>query len=268
MPVPEERHRVPDWFVERLVANDLSPSAAARIRARLEASGELHRVGELEASNAAILAEHSAADVAVEVQRRLHQRNDGAHERTSTIPRLATRAFAIASAVALVGALAMRWPAVETPGTTVPLLAAEGSSPKEMATIKGLSPHVIIYRKTTANPERLSGSTQVRAGDTLQVAYVAAGRRFGVVASVDATGSVSLHLPERPGGASPLVGQAETPLPHAFELDDSPGFERFIFVTGDRPFSTTDVVESLRPGGAPLPADLTASDVILQKTAQ
>ena len=39
----------------------------------------------------------------------------------------------------------------------------------------------------------------VRKGDTLQLGYVAAGKRFGVIASIDARGTVTLHLPETPG---------------------------------------------------------------------
>jgi len=269
MPVPEERDRVPDWFVERLVANDLPAADAARIRARLEAAGELHRVRELEESNSAILADRSAADVALEVHRRRNQRTDAARERPRTLRAFAPRALAVGSALALGTLIATRWLPIETEGTgALPSVPTEGSSPKEMATIKGLSPHVVVYRKTNASPDRLSASTVVHGGDTLQVTYVAAGRRFGVVASVDAAGSITLHLPERPGPAAPLVGQGETPLPHAFELDDSPGFERFVLVTGDRPFSTTEVVESLRPGGAPLPIDLTASDITLRKAPQ
>ena len=114
--------------------------------------------------------------------------------------------------------------------------------------------------------QRLPAGAAVRPGDELQLSYVAGGRRFGVVASVDTRGTVTLHLPETPGAAPTLAPGKETKLPHAFELDDSPGAERFVFVSGDQPFSTDVVAEALRPGGAPLPGELTLIDLTLQRT--
>ena len=101
-------------------------------------------------------------------------------------------------------------------------------------------------------------------GDTLQIRYVAAGKRFGVIASIDARGTVTLHLPETPGPAAALQRDGERTLPHAFELDDSPGFERFIFVTSDAPFATAEVASRLKSGHA-LPAALTAFELTLNK---
>lgn len=230
---------VPEWFVERLAAGDLSTEEAARLRARLEARGELHRLDAIEASNREVLAAHPPARVAAEVERR----------RPRPAWRFALPAVALATLALGIG-LRSREPIAVT--------ADDG------VRVKGLAPHVVIYRKTASNPELVTAATPVHAGDTLQVAYVAAGRRYGVVASLDARGTVTLHLPEASASAVSLA-QGETPLPHAFELDDSPGFERFVFVTADQPFSTDEVVASLRPGGPPLRGDLSSSDVILRK---
>jgi hypothetical protein len=53
-------------------------------------------------------------------------------------------------------------------------------------------------------------------------------------------------------------------LAHAYELDDSPGFERFVFVTADVPFDTQLVVGALKQG-APLPKGFTLWSVTLIK---
>jgi len=96
------------------------------------------------------------------------------------------------------------------------------------------------------------------------VRYIAAGKRYGVVASCDARGAVTLHLPETPGQAVALAKDGERALAHAYELDSSPGFERFVFVTADVPFDTELVVRSLKRGAA-LPHELASWSITLSK---
>jgi hypothetical protein len=144
-----------------------------------------------------------------------------------------------------------------------------GEEQPESIGIKGdLKPALRIYRKTGSGSgsELLSAQVNVRRGDTLQLRYVAAGKRFGAIASIDARGLVTFHLPEVEGPAVALDRDGERALPHAYELDDSPGFERFVFVTSDAPFTTTEVLQALRDGRA-LPAPLTLFEIALKKEA-
>jgi len=129
---------------------------------------------------------------------------------------------------------------------------------------KGLRPSLGLYRQKSDGVERLEPGSRLRAGDLVQVRYIAAGKAFGVVASMDARGSVTLHLPEAPGPAMALVRDGERALAHAYELDDSPGFERFVFVTADAPFDTELVVRALKQGAA-LPKGFTLWSVTLAK---
>jgi hypothetical protein len=115
-----------------------------------------------------------------------------------------------------------------------------------------------------AHSELLAAGARVRKGDTLQLGYVAAGRRFGVIASIDARGTVTLHLPETPGPAAALERDGERALAHAFELDDSPGFERFVFVAADSLFTTADVTSALAAGHA-FPTSLSTVEITLKK---
>ena len=125
---------------------------------------------------------------------------------------------------------------------------------------------LVIHRKTKAGSELVRDQDVVHGGDTLQLGYVAAGKRYGVIASVDARGTVTLHLPEAPGPAATLQRHGERSLPHSFELDDSPGFERFVFVRSDSPFSTDEVASALTSGRA-FPASLSAFTITLSKEA-
>jgi hypothetical protein len=130
---------------------------------------------------------------------------------------------------------------------------------------KGLRPQLVVYRKHGGDAERLGAGAGVKAGDLLQLAYVSAGRRFGVIASVDARGTVTPHLPALPGAATALAAHGETRLAHSYELDASPGFERFVFVTADEPFATEVVTRALQSGAAPLPPAFAIVEITLRK---
>src|SRR6185436_11923836 len=82
---------------------------------------------------------------------------------------------------------------IEVPGSTL--------SEPEVTRERGLEPHLAIYRKRGQGVERLKDGSPARGGDLLQIAYVSAGRRYGVIASVDARDEITLHLPEKAGAA-------------------------------------------------------------------
>jgi hypothetical protein len=135
---------------------------------------------------------------------------------------------------------------------------------QETVTSKGLQPSLGLYRKTATGVERLAAAAQLHPGDVVQLRYIAAGKPYGVVASCDARGTVTLHLPETPGAAVALVKDGERALAHAYELDSSPGFERFVFVTADAPFDTELVVRNLKQGVA-LPRGFAIWAITLEK---
>jgi len=119
-------------------------------------------------------------------------------------------------------------------------------------------PSLHVFRQTAKQPEMLGPKTLVKAGDVLQLRYIANGDRFGFIASVDARGAVSLHLPENGGPAAELSPSGERALPHSYELDNAPGFERFVFVSSTVPFDTRLFAEALAEG-KPLPRALPTS---------
>jgi hypothetical protein len=239
---------VPDWILEQMAAGELPPERAEAVLASLRRDGHEHRLAAIARSNAEILAALPPAEVAREVQRRL-ARTGAAAKR----PRRAWWAFPLATACAASIA-------------TVALLHHK-TPDDEYVGIKGgeLRPALRIYRKTETAPELLSANAQVGKGDVLQIRYRSAGQRFGVIASIDGRGTVTLHLPESPGQAATLTRDGERALAHAYELDDSPSFERFLFVTSDVPFGTEEVARSLRSGSV-LPPPLATFEVLLRKS--
>lgn len=245
---------IPDWLVERLAAGELPPAQADSIRRRLEENGQEHRLATLARSNEEVLSKYPPQVVASEVRRRL------AAERTSR-PRL--RPFwTLSMATACAAGLAMVWAVrdhrtARAPSSTEPT--------EEQITVKGeTKPELLVYRKTAAGSEQLHGHAGVRAGDVLQIRYVAAGKKFGIIASVDSRGHITYHLPESPGPAASLARDGERALSHAYELDDSPALERFVFVTAETPFDASEILPLLR-NGSPLPARFSFYELALKK---
>ncbi len=249
--MPSPQH-VPDWLLERLAAGELPAKQAEQVRARLAEIGQLERLTALAASNEEILRTYPAERVAAEVQRRAKQA-EAARGRGWTRPVWALSLAAVgATAVVLV---------MNAPATMQSQVAQD--QPDEVRR-KGLLPSLGLYRQRPDGVERLDPHSRLRPGDLVQVRYIAAGKPFGVVASVDGRGSVTLHLPETPGRAAALVRDGERALVHAYELDDSAGFERFVFVTADAPFDTDLVVRALKQD-APLAKGYTLWSMTLSK---
>jgi hypothetical protein len=250
--MPEKQLPVPDLLVERLTLGDLDPESAADVRARLQATGGAARVEEIATSNRKILDAHPAAVVLAEARQRL--------ERAGRSPAPPARRGFLWSAGALgaVAAAAVIIVAIRRPGDP-----GADAPPPEVIRARGLRPHLIVYKKTADDVARLAPGGRARPGDLLQVAYVAAGRRYGIVASQDANGTVTFHLPTSGRDAVPLTDGGEVPAANAFELDASPGYERFVFVTSDQPFAASAVLDMLR--GKKLPPGLSAMDLVLIK---
>lgn len=111
--------------------------------------------------------------------------------------------------------------------------------------VKGLRPRLVIHRKRGTNILRLGANAVARSGDVVQVSYVAAGNRHGVILSLDDRGVVTLHHPNDTSATPQLLARGERPLSHAYALDDAVGFERFVFVTsGDTALSVMQVLDA------------------------
>lgn len=272
--------RIPDWKLERLALGELPETESAPLRSALLSDPEAsERYEALLRDNARTLEQLPPEGVAREVHRRaaIVGRADAARASVSSgasrpswfVPLGA--GLAIAAVVALVSVQTLR---TRELSVTAP---ASVEAPEETR-IKGQTPGLHIYRKNAnGQVEALTPLAAAAPGDVLQLRYQAAGQGFGTIVSIDGRGAVTLHWPEREGTSGKL-GSGEISLPHAYALDDAPGFERFILVTADEPFAVTDVLDAARgiatrPGdarGSPLPLApgqkrLTQSSLLLLK---
>lgn len=237
---------VPDWLLERLAAGDLPPARARAIEARLarEPGGEA-RLAALAASNQEILAAHPPEAIAAAVRRRA---DEAARRRAA--PRRPGWLVAVPAAALAAAAL---------------LLVVRAQPPADVdgERSKG-APSLRVYRKAGRAVEKLAEGAPARAGDELQLAYIASGKRFGAVLSLDGAGRVTFHLPERGGRAVALQAGGEVTLPQSYQLDAAPQFERFLLVAGDAPFDTDGLADVIR-GSRPAPAGTVAVTFTVRK---
>lgn len=248
---------VPQLLLERLALGELSEDEARAVRARLEERGELSRLDELEASNRAILEELPPAQAAHQIETRLRLERERAPERP--------RALQWGGLGTLVAAAAAVVVFVAVPG--VEQSADKPAPPDEVIRTKGLAPKLVVHKRATTGVERLADGARAAPGDVLQIAYVAAGHRWGVIVSVDGAGAVTPHLPDGGGArAASLDSAGAVSLDHSYQLDDAPSFERFFFVASDQPFDSAVVLQAARAAAASGATELSLPDGLEQAT--
>lgn len=237
---------------EQLALGELSPERAAEVRARLgDADAE---VAAIKADDTQILADYPVARVAAEIRRR-------------AAPRPARRLLWIAApTLAAAAVILIVWS------------GPEEHAPVDMGIrVKGLQPRLVLHRQQGDAVVPLSEPAEARARDVLQVSYIAAGAAHGVVLSLDGSGVVTLHHPRADGGDTALRQDGAIRLPQAYELDDAPGFERFVFVTAAAPIDPALALAAARavaaardPSTAPLtlPPTWQQSSFLVKKVAR
>jgi hypothetical protein len=259
---------VPDLLLERYRLGELPEPEASALRQRLEADPELReRVAALDRSDVEIRRLMPAALLAERVRSRLAAARQPVELRRPAVSHPWRWPAALLAAGALALALSLRVSPVAPPSGGPGLVDSDR--------VKGLRPALSLYRKTAGGSEALADGGLARAGDVIRVGYRSLGRRYGVILSIDARGGVTRHLPERGGTAARLEGGAVVLLPHAYELDDAPGWERFFFVTAETPFEVAGVEAAGRraaaggtstaPESLPLPSGLEQSTFLLTK---
>jgi hypothetical protein len=283
--------KVPTWLLERAAQGELAAPQIDELKARLAAEGRSldAELAALAISNQELHSQVDKGQTMAEIRRRAARSVETSSRRRSFSFWIAPLALAGSLGI---GLLVLRpghgvGPSSHPVGPTAQPRQG-GSEPDEQITFKGtepsVSPRLWVYRHPAAaneqRPERLSDGARAARGDLLQLAY-AAGRdgRYGVLLSIDGAGRVTQHLPE-PGASAAAVLRSpnEINLPSAYELDDAPGFERFVLITSTQSFPVAAALDAARTlaaqGASARTAPLALSpifhqtSVLLQKTSK
>ena len=226
---------LPEWLVERAALDEVP--AASRERIDRADAGELAtRISELRDANARELERFPAAPAVAQIEARV-----SAERRTREARRRRVRAAVLGVASTCVAAVLV----VYFAGAHAPA-PASAPAPNDDVRVKGPA-RLIVFRQVGERAERLDADALVHAGDVIQLRYNAGGRHYGVIASVDGAGAVTLHFPSRedaPPEATAVAADTTT-LPDAFALDDAPRFERFFFITSNDPIDLSTSLAAL-----------------------
>ena len=218
---------ITDLQLERYRLGELPEGEHAHMARALAEDAEARgRLESLRADDVRILAEHPPRVVAAAIRSRLDRAVGSSARRPR--PSFALTLAALSAVAVAVGISALLPARPELPTTR----------------LKGLEPRLMLFRKAATGAEALPPAAAAKADEVVQIAYQAAGRRYGVVVSIDGRGRVTRHLPAAGEQAAALETGAPVPLREAYRLDDAPGFERFFLVTADTPFSVELVVRA------------------------
>ncbi|HEX5058071.1 MAG TPA: hypothetical protein VFV99_01870 [Kofleriaceae bacterium] len=235
---------LPDWLVERAALDEVP--AASRDRLERADQRELQqRIAGLRAENEAEMAAYPAAQAILLIESRAadESKRRAARRRQVQLRWVGILGTAMAAAAVL---LVLGKHDVSHPPTEAPVAAPEGD-PIDITRAKGPT-RLLAFRQVGDRAEQLVQDSVVRAGDLIQLSYNAGGKPYGVIASIDGAGVVTLHFPAsedaRPEGTA--LAKRPTALPNAYVLDDAPRFERFFFITDDSPIDVSDTLAALR----------------------
>jgi len=235
-----ERKDPPRLLIEQLHLGELSETDARTLESATTQEERERALNEVRAANASFAEAHSEDAMLRAIRDKVRVAEVRA-EQKAVKETHGARSFVLPAMLALGIGLIGLLQVGPQPDPTNP-----GASMEASTRLKGLRSHVVVYKRGTKEPLALEDGAHVRPGDVLQLAYVAKDAGYGVILSIDGAGQITQHLPEQGSAAAKLTRGGEQHLPHAYELDAAPMFERFFMVTGDAPFDADRVLAAAR----------------------
>jgi hypothetical protein len=272
-----EDKRISELRLERYALGELSREEKLKTQDSLESDETLRaRLSELERSDRDIIEKYPPRSMSPLILKRLsesaHDASRATHRRR--LGRRLPRAIEWSVGIAAVFLVSLSIYAFR-PGT-MPAISGSGG---DIVRAKGVSSHLLLFRKSQAGAEQLADGAVTQKGDLLQIGYEAGSPGYGAIFSIDGRWLVTFHLPAGYGGGQRTAPKLEAPgpalLPSAYELDDAPSFERFFFVYSPSSFDLRLAWQAARSlsssknegnlGAMGLPSSLRCYTVVLKK---
>jgi hypothetical protein len=224
------------WELERYLLGELPPSRMEQITRLSQENPEIKKeIDDLERANAKMLKQHPPESMLPEILNHYEENRRRAQSREKARP-ITLRRLLYAAPV-LVSAFILLFIVFYNDGAHPDFTRIKGEESLDFSKTQ-----IVIYRKTESGFELLKNGDPANAGDLLQIAYIPAGKAFGVILSIDGNGVATLHYPESKSATSLLKQGKKNLLPSAYELDDAPEFERFFFITAMKEIQVQSVI--------------------------
>jgi len=234
---------VRDWELERYLLGELPKKKTGEIENQLKTDAKLQdRLQVLKQSSERILQQHKPAEMTPKIEQRITRAK--APKIVRTKPSADKRVFYAVPAIS--AAFIILFFVINGPKQDIKFSFPNGTRIKGTVNVNRSKPHLLIYRKNNNYVDLLKDEDEVKAGDLLQIAYGSAGENYGVILSYDGSGTVTLHYPENSVDSAMLGDQKLVLLSLAYELDEAPGYERFIFVTSKSEIDVQSVVDTAK----------------------
>jgi hypothetical protein len=242
-----ETMKIPDVLLERYLLGEVSTSERDRVHKALEQSRDVQaRLDRLRIENEQVLKDYPPRVMAAAIHERAG-RSTQAHRPLN----LKWIGVPVAAALVLVVTLFVTQQTGthgvkrgQTPSLQPairPVQAPDREAAPEVTRVKG-DPRLMLYLDHRGEADELPAGSVAQAGDVVQVKYLAGDASHGVILSVDGRGAVTLHFPADESASTRLDPRGPQNLPRAYELDDAPEYERFIFVVSPLPIDVETVL--------------------------
>jgi hypothetical protein len=239
-----------EYYLERYFLGELPEEDIQEIRQRATVDPEvLAALENIESSNRAILLRYPPSAVKEKLLGSMAEAQAGKNAKRWLIGTTPLRRILLVSsafAAALILFVLVRPSRINEGVSMEPREGEEYSQAKGTEGLDLSKTQLLVYRKNNDRVEMLADGSLSKAGDLLQLAYVAARAPYGMILSIDGGGGVTLHYPSEEGQATSLTQNKRVLLQNAIELDNAPGFERFFFLTSDSPIDPADIMEKAK----------------------
>jgi hypothetical protein len=237
------------WTLERYILNELPTRRMKEINRQLkEDPGLRAEIEKLKNSNKDILNQYPPDSIVPQILSQYKIERSRKEQVTRPWPVFFRRLVAASPAFAIALVLFFIFFPFQRDKTDLSkkIVPTDVTRPKGIQTLDMTKPNLIIFRKKNGKVELLENRVRAKAGDLLQIAYIAADEKYGVILSIDGNGTVTLHYPDRKNQPTILKDKKKVYLSSSYELDDAPGFERFFFITSMSEINVADVIQKAR----------------------
>jgi len=254
-----------DFQLEQFLLNELPAEVMERIRAQAETDTDLKtRIDKLKISDTEILNKYPADMMSVKILNGIRRENENCSEistvkvktisggtvQNSLLKKLidylsgksGRTAYSITAALTATAAVIAIILNITIFTGTIPAV-----KDNDVTRIKGMEPGISLHRKKGNSIEELKNLAKASQGDLLQIGYTSTGEyKYAIILSIDGRGTVTLHHPESQYGDTLIQVNRKVMLKRAYELDDSPEYEKFILLLSKEPIDIKSVIEKAK----------------------